>query len=76
MSVRKHAIEYLYSKAESDYQAALMSFELLLNHPVGVGEHSTKDFKDNLDEALSKLCDAKDRLEVLDSIDEHYGDNQ
>ena len=48
MSVKRHALNYLYNKAETDYQAALMSFELLLNHSAGVGEHSTKDYLDKM----------------------------
>jgi hypothetical protein len=74
MSVRKHAMNYMYSKAETDYQAALMSFELLFNNAAGVGEHSTKDYQDNLDEALDKLVDAKDRLEMLEMLEDLYGD--
>jgi len=74
MSVKRHAIDYLYNKAESDYQAALMSFELLFHSSAGVGEHSTQDYLDNLDEALNKLVDATDRLEMLELLEEKYGD--
>jgi hypothetical protein len=76
MSVKSHAIDYLYNKAEADYQAALMSFELLFNHSSGVGEHSTKDYLDNLEEALNKLVDAKDRLDMLEIVENYYGDNE
>ena len=33
---------------------------------VGVGEHSTKDFYDNAEEALSMMADAIDRIEALE----------
>ena len=75
MSVKRHALNYLYNKAETDYQAALMSFELLFNHSAGVGEHSTKDYLDNLDEALDKLVDAKDRLDMLEVVEDYYGED-
>jgi|TARA_B100000214_G_C23652406_1_gene483565 hypothetical protein len=64
-------IAYLKKKAESDKHKALMSLNLLLSHSAGIGDHSTKDFYDNLDEAFDTLVDAEDRLEVLDK---HYSD--
>jgi len=74
MSVKRHALNYLWKKAETDYQAAFMSFELLLNYSAGVGEHSTKDYLDNLDEALDRLVDAKDRMDILENIvEDHFG---
>ncbi len=59
------AIEYLQKKAESDRAAAFASFQLLLNKPVGIGDHSTDDLYKELDNALDKLVDAEDRLHVL-----------
>ena len=38
------------------------------NSGVGVGEHSTKDFYDNAEDALAMLADAKDRLEALEDF--------
>ena len=72
MSVKEHAINYLYSKAEADYQSALMSFELLLNNPVGIGDHSTKDFTGNLDQALEQLKEAKDQLEMVEWLEDYF----
>jgi len=40
--------------------------ELLENNAVGIGDHSTDDFYKNAEEALSKLCDANDRLETIE----------
>ena len=71
-NVLKHdGIAYLKKKAESDKYKALMSLNLLLIHSSGIGDHSTSDFYDNLDEALNILVDAEDRLEVLSK---HYSD--
>ena len=44
----------------------MLSLNLLLNNGVGIGDHSTGDFYQNLDEALDILVDAKDRLEILE----------
>ena len=62
----KHkSLKYLQKKAEADQQAALLSFDLLLENAVGIGDHSTGDFHKNLDETLDLLVDATDRLEAL-----------
>ena len=70
-TVRQKAIKYLWNKAETDLSKAELSLDLLLNNGVGIGDHSTGDFYQNLDEALDIFVDAKDRLEVLK---EHYPD--
>jgi len=66
--MRQRMINYLYNKAMADREKSLGSLELLLNQPAGIGDHSTQDFYDNLDEALNNLVDAKDRLEVLQEL--------
>tara|TARA_R100000008_G_C3577779_1_gene166352 strand:- start:1396 stop:1626 length:231 start_codon:yes stop_codon:yes gene_type:complete len=62
---KEKALNYLQKKAESDKEAALLSFDLLLDKPVGIGDHSTGDFLSNLEESLDKLVDASDRLEKI-----------
>jgi len=37
----------------------------MLNHPAGIGDHSTSDLHNNLNEALSQLDDADSRLDTL-----------
>ena len=66
--MKERMINYLYNKAIADKEKSLGSLELLLNSAVGIGDHSTQDFYDNLDEALNNLVDAKDRLEVLQEL--------
>ena len=56
----------LKSEAEADKNKALLTLDLLANHPSGIGDHSTKDFWDNATEALKLLASADERLEVLD----------
>ncbi len=56
----------LKAEAEAEKAKALLSLDLLGNHPVGIGDHSTKDFYENASEALMMLVDADDKLNVLD----------
>lgn len=60
---------FLRNSANTDKEKALMSLELLSEHPVGIGDHSTGDFYNNAEEALRMLADAEDRLDMLDK---HY----
>ena len=60
----------MVNKALTDKAKAELSLELLLEKAVGIGDHSTGDFYENLDEALDTLVDAIDRLEV---IEKYYG---
>ena len=64
-SYKINAIDYLYNKAYADRDKALMSLNILLDHPAGIGDHSTEDLYSNLEEALSALADSEDRLETL-----------
>ena len=58
--------KFLKSEAEADKNKALASIELLTNHPAGIGDHSTKDYWDNCNEALRYLASADERLEILE----------
>jgi len=62
---KQHAVDAMRTKAEADRVEAVASIEILLEHPAGIGDHSTTDLHNNLNEALSKLADAEDRLETL-----------
>ena len=58
--------EMLKASAEADKAKALLTLELLEKHPAGIGDHSTKDFYENAEEALQMLVDADDRLEAIE----------
>tara|TARA_A100001201_G_scaffold89313_1_gene78240 strand:+ start:720 stop:959 length:240 start_codon:yes stop_codon:yes gene_type:complete len=64
---KTHAIQYLYQEALMDKSKAELSLDLLLNKAVGIGDHSTGDFHQNLREALDNLVDAEDRIQLLKS---------
>lgn len=65
MSFKATALHSLMLNAAKDVAEARTSFEIMLNHPAGIGDHSTGDLHNNLNEALSKLADAEDRIECL-----------
>ena len=68
MSLDKKIYEMLKTQAQSEKAKAMLTLELLNNKGVGVGEHSTKDFYQNSEEALMMLVDANDKLETLESL--------
>lgn len=59
-------VNMLRSSAEADRNKALLTLELLSNHPAGIGDHSTTDFYKNAEEALAMLIDADERLEAIE----------
>ena len=67
---REAALDSLYHQAITDKVKAEASLHILLDHPAGIGDHSTEDLHNNLNEALSNLADAEDRLATLDRLKE------
>ena len=65
MSFKSTALNSLMLNAAKDRAEAITSLEIMFNHPAGIGDHSTGDLHDNLNEALSKLADAEDRIDCL-----------
>lgn len=67
---REMALDSLYHQAVTDKVKAEASLHILLDHPAGIGDHSTEDLHSNLNEALSNLADAEDRLATLERLRE------
>tara|TARA_R100001129_G_scaffold185477_1_gene173802 strand:- start:93 stop:314 length:222 start_codon:yes stop_codon:yes gene_type:complete len=67
---RQAALDSLYYQAITDRVKARASLHILLDHPAGIGDHSTEDLHNNLNEALSNLADAEDRLATLERLKE------
>jgi hypothetical protein len=73
MNDYKHsALSGLMSKAKTDKFEAEASLSILLDHPAGIGDHSTTDLHNNLNEALSQIVDAEDRIEALEKHFPHF----
>ena len=66
-------ITMLKKTFEAQREKALMTLELLTEHPAGIGDHSTNDFYNNAEEAIKALAEADD---VLETLDRHYGKNE
>ena len=64
--MKEHLANMLKSSAEADRQKALLTLELLSNHAVGIGDHSTGDFYKNAEEAITMLVDADDRIAAVE----------
>jgi hypothetical protein len=58
--------DMLKASAEADKAKALLTLDILENHPAGIGDHSTDDFYKNAEEALAMLADADDKLEAIE----------
>ena len=56
----------LMSQAVSEKEKALLTLNLLSEHPAGIGDHSTEDFYKNANEALVMLVDANDKIVILE----------
>ena len=64
--MKKELYDMLYSSAVSDKNKALLTLDLLSNHPAGLGGHSSGDFYENAEQALNMLVDADDRINTLE----------
>ncbi len=58
--------DMLKASAEAEKAKALLTLDILENHPAGIGDHSTDDFYKNAEEALTMLADADDKLEAIE----------
>ena len=58
----------LMTSAIAEKSKALLTLNLLSEHPVGIGDHSTGDYYKNAEEALTMLVDAKDKIEALEKF--------
>jgi hypothetical protein len=64
--MNENLIKMLKTSAEADRAKALLTLDLLGTKGVGIGDHSTKDFYNNAEEALHMLIGADDRLEAIE----------
>ena len=64
--MKRELYEMLMASAVAEKAKALLTLDLLSSHPSGIGDHSTKDFYNNAEEALQMLVDAEDKIEALE----------
>ena len=73
---RNAVLNSLLKQAQTDKAQAEVRLRVLIDHPAGIGDHSTTDLHNNLNEALSKLADAEDRIETLARFDPAFSANK
>jgi len=63
--------ENLYQMLISDSMAkakkAVLTLDLMTNSAVGIGDHSTDDFYNNVKDAIKSLTDAEDDIETINN---------
>jgi hypothetical protein len=64
--MKKELYDMLMTQAMAEKSKAMLTLNILSEHPAGIGDHSTKDFYNNAEEALSMLVDADDKIEALE----------
>ena len=73
--LRSDIIESMISHAQGHIDKHKMNVEVYLTTPAGIGDHSTSDLHNNLNEGLAKLADAQDRLETLSKFFPEQGND-
>ena len=66
--MNKQLQDMLRTSAEADVAKAKLTLDLLGERSVGIGDHSTKDFYNNAEEALELLDGAYSRLDTLNRL--------
>ena len=66
--MKKELFDMLMTSAIAEKSKAVLTLNLLSEHPVGIGDHSTGDYYKNAEEALTMLVDANDKIEALEKF--------
>ena len=65
VSFKQAALYGLFMRAQAEKSEALASLSILLDHPAGIGDHSTEDLHRNLNDSLEKLVNADDKINTI-----------
>ena len=69
---QKRLYQALKSECEANINEALLTLDLCFDNGTAIGEHTSEHFMEEASKALTKLTDARDRLDTLD----YYFDNK
>jgi hypothetical protein len=64
--MKQELFDMLMSQAIAERNKAILTLNLLSESPAGIGDHSTGDFYNNANEALTMLVDADDKIAALE----------
>ena len=67
MSKRSAMLASLRARYEADIAEADTTINIYLDHPVAIGEHP--QHLEEIDKLLSKIADAKDKMEALEAFE-------
>ena len=67
MSKRPAMLASLRARYEADIAEADTTINIYLDHPVAIGEHP--QHLEEIDKLLSKIADAKDKIEALEDFE-------
>ena len=62
----------LKSECEAEINEALLTLDMCMTQSTAIGEHTSEHFLEEASKALTKLTDARDRL---DTLREYYNDS-
>ena len=63
---QKRLYQALKSECEANINEALLTLDLCFNNQTAIGEHTSEHFLEEASKALTKLTDARDRLDTLE----------
>ena len=66
MAHQKRLYKALKSECEANINEALLTLDLCFNNQTAIGEHTSEHFLEEASKALTKLTDARDRLDTLE----------
>ena len=66
MAHQKRLYKALKSECEANINEALLTLDLCFNNQTAIGEHTSEHFMEEASKALTKLTDARDRLDTLE----------
>ena len=68
MNKRPAMLASLRARYEADIAEADTTINIYLDHPVAIGEHP--QHLEEIDKLLSKIADAKDKMEALEAFEQ------
>ena len=64
---KENLYQMLISDSTAKAKKAVLTLDLMTNSAVGIGDHSTDDFYNNVKDAIKNLTDAEDEIETIDN---------
>ena len=72
MTHQERLYRALKSECEAEINEALLTLDMCMSNSAAIGEHTSKHFLEEASKSLTKLTDARDRL---DTLREYYNDS-